>query len=474
MLRILVIDDEQIIAKSCERSLTEEGYDVRIAFSGNDGMNMIKSESFDLVITDIKMPGISGMDILEYIKENRPEILVILVTGYSTIEDAVRSIKMGAFDYIPKPFNPDELVSVVREASIKKMQTLEKIYRLDNLPHKFGFDNIIGSSEPMQNLYSMIQKVADTDSTVLITGESGTGKELIARAIYNHSLRKDKQFITVDCNTLSSSILESELFGHKKGSFTGAASDKRGLFEIADKGTIFLDEVSNIPPEIQSKLLRILEQHEFRQVGSERLRKVDIRLIAATNRNLKLMFENGSFREDLYFRLNVFSITVPPLRERPEDIPILAYHFLSRVCQTLNKRIKGFSKEAMAIFLEYEWPGNVRELKNTVERIVLMHDNEKLSSRIVSQLIENDSAKNQINIPHTNGDLKEAKKEARDNAVKELEKKFLLEALARNEWNVTKAAEQTGIQRPNFQAMMKKYNITARDFSLKEVLLKDV
>ncbi len=473
-MKILVIDDEQVIAKSCERSLTEEGYDVRIALNGNDAMKMIDSEPFDLIITDMKMPGINGMDILEYTKENYPETLVILITGYSTVEDAVRSIKKGAFDYIPKPFNPDELVSVVREASIKKMQSLEKIYRLDNEPHKFGFDNIIGSSEPMLNLYSMIQKVADTDSTVLITGESGTGKELIARAIYNHSLRKDNQFITVDCNTLSSSILESELFGHKKGSFTGAASDKRGLFEIADKGTLFLDEVSNIPSETQSKLLRILEQHEFRQVGSERLKKVDIRLIAATNRNLKLMFENGSFREDLYFRLNVFSITVPSLRERPEDIPILAYHFLSRVCQSLNKRIKGFSKEAMAIFLEYDWPGNVRELKNTVERIVLMHDNEKLSSRIVSQLIENDSAKNQINIPRTNEELKEAKKEARENAVIELEKKFILEALARNEWNVTKAAEQTGIQRPNFQGMMKKYNITARDFSLKEVLLNDV
>ena len=238
-MKILVIDDEQIIAKSCERSLAEEGYDVRSALNGSDGIKMIESEPFDLIITDIKMPGIGGMDILEFIKKNHPEILVILITGYSTVEDAVRSIKRGAFDYIPKPFNPEELVSVVREASIKKMQTLEKIYRVGNEPHKFGFDNIIGSSEPMQNLYSMIQKVADTDSTVLISGESGTGKELIARAVYNHSLRKDKQFITVDCNTLSSSILESELFGHKKGAFTGAASDKRGLFEIADKGTLF-------------------------------------------------------------------------------------------------------------------------------------------------------------------------------------------------------------------------------------------
>ena len=473
-MKILIIDDEPAIAKSCERTLSEDGYEVKSVLNGNDGIKLLESENFDMVITDMKLPGISGIEILEYVKEHYPSIQVIFVTGYSTVENAVMSIKKGAIDYIPKPFTPEELLSVVREASIKKMQTLEKIYREDNTPHKFGFDNIIGSSEPMQRLYTMIQKVAKTDSTVLITGESGTGKELIARAIYNNSLRNDKQFITVDCNTLSSSILESELFGHKKGAFTGAVSDKRGIFEIADKGTLFLDEVSNLPQETQGKLLRILEQHEFRQVGSEKVKKADIRLIAATNRNLKVMVENDNFREDLYFRLNVFTITVPPLRERPEDIPILAYHFLSRICKSLNKKIKGFSDEAIELFLEYDWPGNVRELKNTVERIVLMYDNEKLSSQVLSEIIENDTIRRKINVPNTNEELKEAKREARETAVKDLEKMFILEALARNGWNVTRAADQTGIQRPNFQAMMKKYNITARDYNSKEMLQEDV
>jgi DNA-binding NtrC family response regulator len=288
-MKILIVDDEPVVCKGCERTLVEEGYEVRTSLNGKDGIELLQDEEFDIVITDLKMPGISGMQILVHIKENYPDIQVIIITGYSTIENAIESIKKGAFDYISKPFTPEELVSVVREASMKRIQTIEKIYQIDNSSYKCGFDNIIGNSDNMLRIYDLIQKLAQSDSTVLITGESGTGKELIARAVYNHSLRKDKQFIAVDCNTLTPNILDSGFFGNKKGSFTGAVPDKRGIFEIADKGTLFLDEISNISIETQSKLLRVLEQNEFRQVGSEEIKKVDIRLIAATKRNLRSM-----------------------------------------------------------------------------------------------------------------------------------------------------------------------------------------
>ncbi len=464
-MSILVIDDEPVVCDSCERFLGEEGYRVETVLKGSDGLKILGEKEYDIVITDLKMPEISGMEVLEYVKKSNPDIQVIIITGYSTIENAVESIKKGAFDYIPKPFTPEELLSVVREASIKRMQTLEKIYQYETSPHKYGFDNIIGISDKMQSVYELIEKVAQSDATVLITGESGTGKELTARAIYNHSRRKDQQFIAVDCNTLAQSILESELFGHKKGSFTGASSEKRGIFEIADSGTLFLDEISNIPFDTQSKLLRVLEEHEFRPVGSESEKKVDIRLIAATNRELKLMIEKEKFREDLYYRLNVFSINMPPLRERREDIPLLAYHFLRQICQSLDKRVKGFSSEAMEILIRYEWPGNVRELRNVVERLVLMADGEVLSSERLPDIIDREETNQEFAVPKTNEELKSIKKEAREKAVEEIEKMFVLDALSRNDWNATRAADETGMQRTNFQAIIKKYNIKLREYS---------
>lgn len=461
---ILVIDDEPVVCRSCERFLSGEGYGVDTVLRGRDGIQLLQEKEFDIVIADLKMPDISGMEVLEYVKKNFPDIQFIMITGYSTIANAVESIKKGAFDYIPKPFTPQELLSVVREACIKRVQTLEKIYHCDMTPHKYGFDNIIGNSEKMLGVYDLLEKVSQTDATVLITGQSGTGKELIARAIYNHSLRKDKQFIAVDCSTLSQSILESELFGHTKGSFTGAISEKRGIFEIANEGTLFLDEVSNIPMEIQSKLLRVLEEHEFKPVGAEKVRKVDIRLIAATNRDLKVMIKRGKFREDLYYRLNVFSIDMPPLRDRREDIPLLAYHFLRQICQSLDKRIRGFSKDAIEYMIKYEWPGNVRELKNAVERIVVIADEEMLSPEKLSEIMDKEKVGRNIVIPKTSEELKEAKKEIREKAVEDIEKIFILEALARNDWNATRAAEETGMQRTNFQALIKKYNIKPKDY----------
>ena len=464
-LKILVIDDEPIVCKSCHRILSEEGYEVRTVHRGKEGIAGLKEKEFDIVITDLKIPDISGMDVLRYIKENLSDIQVIMITGYSTIATAVESIKQGAFDYIPKPFTPDELLKVVKGAAIKRTQYLERIYQCAPDFHKGGLDNIIGNSKKMLEIYEIIEKVASTDTTVLISGESGTGKELVARAIHNHSLRRDKQFIPVDCSTLVQSLLESELFGHKKGSFTGAITDKRGLFEIADEGTVFLDEVANIDMHMQSKLLRVLEEREYKPVGSTKSRKVDIRLIAATNRDLETMIKKGGFREDLYYRLNVFPISMPPLRERREDVPILAYHFLRQINRMLNKRIKRFSKEAMEVLVQYSWPGNVRELKNVIERAAIMTEEELLSTECLSDFVAGGKLDKKFVVPSTNEELKRAKREARGKAVEDIEKLFVLNALIENDWNVTKASESTGMQRTNFQALMKKHRIRLKEYS---------
>lgn len=463
-MRILVIDDEPIVCSSCERVLRDEGHEVETVSSGADGLNLLRQAEYDLVITDIKMPLISGMEILEYCRENLPGVPIIMITGFFTINSAVESIKRGAFDYLPKPFTPAELLSVVQGASIKRMQSLEKIYHCKTTPHRYGLDNMVGNSERMRRIYNLIERVAQTDTTVLIAGESGTGKELIARAIHNHSLRNARQFIAVDCSSLAETLLESELFGHVRGAFTGASSGKRGIFEIADSGTLFLDEVSNISTDTQSKLLRVLEEHRFKPVGAEEVKEVNIRLIAATNRDLKAMIEKGTFREDLYYRLNVFSIVVTPLRERPDDIPLLAYHFLRQMNQSLDKRIRGFSTEAMQALIAYQWPGNIRELKNTVERLVIMEDKELLGTETLSEIIDREKGGPQHSVPVTNEELKQARRDAREQAVEEIERIFIIEALSRNDWNVTRAAESAGMQRTNFQALLKKYNITPKEY----------
>ena len=463
-IKILVIDDEEIVCSSCNRLLSEEGYVTMTTQKSKEGLEMIKKNNFDIVITDLKMPEMTGMDILNYIKEHFPGIQVIMITGYSTIANAVASIKNGAFDYLPKPFSPEELLTVVQNAIINRLQAIDKIYTDKSIQHMFGFDNIIGNSESMTKVYKLIEKVGETDSTVLITGESGTGKELIARAIHNHSNRRDQPYITIDCSTLADSILESELFGHEKGAFTGASAKKKGIFEIAHGGTLFLDEVSNISLETQSKLLRVLETGIFRAVGAEKESKVNIRLICATNKDLKVMVKNSSFRQDLFYRLNVFSITVPPLKERKEDIPILAYHFLKLTSKTTGKHFVGFSKEATEILINYEWSGNVRELKNIIERIVVLSEKEMLSSEILNDIIDSTNKYNNLIIPMNKDELKNAKIEAREKAVVDIEKMFLLDALIRNQWNVSHAAEDTGMQRTNFQALMKKYNIKSKEF----------
>ncbi|OGP64194.1 MAG: Fis family transcriptional regulator [Deltaproteobacteria bacterium RBG_13_53_10] len=462
-VRILVVDDEEIVCESCKRILEEEGYEVDAALSGVEAFEKMKKHPYDIVLTDLKMPGIDGMEVLKTLRKEYPETIVIMVTGYSTVETAVEAMKLGAFDYIPKPFTPDEVSIVVKKAIEKKSLLLENIYLRQELQEKYGFHNIVGKSKKMQEVYRIIAKVAMTDSTVLIYGQSGTGKELIARAIHFNSSRREKQFVPVDCAVLSENLLESELFGHIRGSFTGAVSTKPGLFEVADGGTLFLDEVGNISLAIQAKLLRVLQEREFTPVGGTKAKKVDIRLIAATNKDLEKMIKEETFREDLYYRLNIVPIYLPSLKERQDDIPLLAVHFLRKYSEEMGKTVKGFTPESMERLARYPWPGNVRELENVIERTVVMIEDEMV--RVEHLILPGQQEKEvwEERIPATSDELKEIKKHLREKAVEEIEKAFILSALERHEWNVTRAAEEVGMLRPNFQALMRKYNLTARN-----------
>jgi DNA-binding NtrC family response regulator len=461
--RILVVDDEMIVCESCKRILEEDGYDVEIALSGKEAFEKMRANPFDIVITDLKMPGIDGMEVLRTFRAEYPDAIIIMITGFSTVETAVEAMKLGAFDYIPKPFTPDEVSIVVKKAIEKKSLLLENIYLRQELQEKYGFHNIVGKSKKMQEIYRIIAKVAMTDSTVLIYGGSGTGKELIARAIHFNSPRREKQFVPVDCAVLSENLLESELFGHVRGSFTGAVTTKPGLFEVADGGTVFLDEVGNISLAIQAKLLRVLQEREFTPVGGTKAKKVDIRLIAATNKDLEKMIKEETFREDLYYRLNIVPIYLPPLRERQEDISLLAVHFLKKYAEEMGKTVKGFTPEAMEKLMRYPWPGNVRELENVIERTVVMIEDEMIRPEYLILPGQREKENLDEHVPMTSEELKEIKKHMREKAVEEIERAFVLNALERNHWNVTRAAEEVGMLRPNFQALMRKYNLRARE-----------
>ena len=461
--RILVVDDEMIVCESCQRILQEEGYEVECALEGKDAFEKMKRDPFNIVITDLKMPGIDGMEVLRTLRKEYPDTVVIMITGFSTVETAVEAMKLGAFDYIPKPFTPDEVSIIVKKAIEQKRLLLENIYLRQELQDKYGLHNIVGKSKKMQEIYRIIAKVAPTDSTVLIYGQSGTGKELVARAIHFNSPRREKQFVPVDCAVLSENLLESELFGHVKGSFTGAIATKPGLFEVADGGTIFLDEVGNISLSIQAKLLRVLQEREFTPVGGTKAKKVDIRLIAATNKDLEKMIKEETFREDLYYRLNFVPIYLPLLREREEDIPLLASHFLKKYAEEMGKMIKGFAPETMEKLMKYPWPGNVRELENVVGRTVVLIDEEMVRPEHLILPGQKEKENFGDHVPMTSDELKEIKKQVREKAVEDIERTFVLHALERQNWNVTRAAEEVGMLRQNFQALMKKYNLRARE-----------
>jgi DNA-binding NtrC family response regulator len=460
--RILIVDDEEVVCRSCMRILTEAGHEVESTLDGHSALQKVAEGQYDVVILDIMMPRISGLDILKAIKEEHPDVDVIMVTGLSQIETAVLSMKLGAFDYLSKPFDPDELVMVVDRALERRRLLRENLQLRGEISSKYSFESIVGSSPKMQNVYRLVAKCAPTNSTVLLRGESGTGKEIIARAIHYNSLRKDRPFVAVDCNSLSENLLESELFGHVRGAFTGAIAAKKGLFEVADGGTLFLDEIGNIPPSIQAKLLRVIQEREFKPVGGTETKATNIRLISATNRDLKSMAASGSFREDLYYRINIFPITIPPLRERREDIPALAFHFLKVFADELDKNVNQLSVESMDLLVKHDWPGNVRELENMIHRAVILANEEVVRQGHLLNIMDMEPRLS-LDVPRTNEDLKRARKEIREKAVEKVELLFVLEALKRNSWNVTRAAAETGMQRTNFQALMKKHSIRIRD-----------
>src|SRR5450830_924933 len=460
--KILIVDDEEIVIRSCLRILSDSTYVVDCVYDCLEALRKVDETDYDIVILDIMMPKMDGLEVLQEVKERHPDVDVIMMTGLSQIQAAVKAMKLGAFDYLSKPFDPDELKHVVDRALERRHLLQENRDLKSEVSSKYRFENIIGSSPAMQSVYGLIAKCAPTNSTVLITGESGTGKEMIARAIHYNSLRKDQPFVTVDCNTLSENLLESELFGHTKGSFTGAVANKRGMFDVANNGTLFLDEFGNIPLSTQAKLLRVIQEREFRPVGTTTNQKTNVRLVTATNKDLKTLVAEGAFREDLYYRINVFPIHSPALRERRDDIPALAFHFLKNFCNELEKPVCEISEGAMSLLMNYDWTGNVRELENTIQRAVILSSDHIIRQAHLASIIDS-APRPDFEVPRTSDDLKRVKKIAREKSVEEIEKLFVQETLKRNASNVTRSAEETGMQRTNFQALMKKYNIRVRD-----------
>ncbi|MEW6365810.1 MAG: sigma-54 dependent transcriptional regulator [Acidobacteriota bacterium] len=454
--QVLVVDDELSICRSCEKVLARLGFTVKTALSGKQALGSLREQPFDLVITDLKMVEIGGMELIEILRNQYPDVIVVVITGYATIASVVETMKLGAFDYLPKPFTAQELASVAQKAWEKRKLVMEQraVEAGVAIPE---FPGIVGRSQRMQEVYSLIRKVAPTSSTVLIVGESGTGKELVARAIHGLSPRRDNRFFAVDCGTLSLELLQSELFGHVRGAFTGAIANKQGIFEAADSGTVFLDEICNVDLDIQGKLLRFVQERQFIPLGGTEVKQVDVRLIFATNRDLSKMVSEKSFREDLYYRLYVYPIHLPPLRERKEDVPLLAFHILKKMQERTGREAATLSEAALRLLEKYDWPGNIRQLENAIEWAVINHEGGPIEPHHLPKTIH--GIPPDITIPATKSELLALKRRLRDEAVGEVERAFVVNALERSGWNVSRAAEDVGMQRQNLQALMRKYGI---------------
>jgi len=465
-VNILIVDDEVELSQSLSEMLKEEeeGYKVSVANSGKKGLVKIKEEVPDLVLLDIKMPEMDGIETLEKIKVIDKDILVIMLTAYQTVETAVKAMKLGAYDYISKPFNYEELKIIIKRALQTRDLSREVISLRHQLRDKFSFKNIIGRSDKIKEVLYKIEKVAPTNATVLIRGESGTGKELIAKTIHQYSPRKDKPFVAVDCAGLTESLIESELFGHNKGAFTGAIAKKIGKFELAQGGTLFLDEIGNLPINIQAKLLRTIQEREINRVGEKYPIKIDVRFVVATNANLEEAMKKGTFREDLYHRINVFSIFLPPLREHREDIPLLALYFLNQFNPILGKNIKNISKESMELLVNYSWPGNIREVQNVIQQAIIMAEDIILPEHLPVYIKENKVGAELVSARIEEGeriDLAEgfSLKEMINRFSKDTERGIILEALKRTNWNKAEAARLLKINYKTLYLKIKEYNL---------------
>jgi DNA-binding NtrC family response regulator len=441
--KILIVDDEKIVRESLFHWFEEEGYDVEIAEDGESALRKFDKNKYDLLLVDMKMPGMSGLELLKKVKEIDNETVVILITAFASVPSAITALKDGAFDYVTKPVDPDELAHLVKKALEQKALKAENEQLKENLNEITKPDNLVGESLQMKKIYELVQTVAPTDTTVMIRGESGTGKELVAKAIHINSKRKYFPIIPVNCGALAESLLESELFGHEKGAFTGAQFKRKGKFEMADGGTIFLDEVGSVSPKMQVELLRVIETKQFSRVGGNQIIKSDFRVIAATNELLEDLVKAGKFREDLYYRLNVFSIIVPPLRERRQDIPVLSYFFLDRLSKAMNKPIRKISQEAMDFLVKYDWPGNVRELENAIERAVVVGKEEAIRVQDLPFHVSS-------NVIEENGN---------DKSLAAIEKKYILKILNENNWNISRSAVVLDIDRVTLYNKINKYDL---------------
>ncbi len=448
--KILIVDDDTSLRRVLEYNLQEEGYEVLAAASGEEGLRLFAAHSPALVITDLKMPGISGFQLLETVKKQSPETLVIVITAFGAIETAVEAMKLGAYDYITKPFNRDALKLVVRKAVEHRGLSQENLRLKAELTERADFHNIIGISRGVAKVLDVVRKVADSDATVLITGESGTGKELVAKALHVASSRRSAPFVAINCAAIPRDLLESELFGHLKGAFTGAVRDKQGKFQQADGGTLFLDEVGELPVELQPKLLRALQEREVEPVGGSVVQKLDVRVVAATNSDLEEAIVAGTFREDLYYRLAVIPVHLPPLRERREDIPLLLRHFAVKH----GGAGVTFAPEALAVLQAYVWPGNIRELENMVERLLLMRNGD---------IIRVDELSDKIRVGKSGKGTGVLNLPAEGYSLEQLEREIVLEALERTGWNQTAAARFLRIPRHVLIYRMEKYDIKPQE-----------
>jgi len=453
MSSILVIDDKESMRQMLAKTLEAEGYEVDIAKDGERGLDKAKEKRFDLVLTDLKLPKMDGLEVLTSLKDFDPEVAVIVMTAYGTIETAVQAIKQGAFDFLAKPFDVDHLNVLIQRALENRRLLAENVLLREELAHNLGFTEIIGKSEKMKEVTRLVKKVASSDTTVLLLGESGTGKELFARAIHNLSPRKNDPYVAINCAAIPRELLENELFGSEKGAYTGAVARKMGKFEIAEKGTIFLDEIGDLDIALQAKILRVLQERRFEKLGGTKTINVDVRVIAATNYDLRKAIEKKAFREDLYYRLSVFPILIPPLKERREDIPELAEFFIKKYCLEMKKEKKVLSREALSLMDKYHWPGNVRELENTVERAIILCEGKKvLPEHLAIRLPSNSEIR-----------LREGAglKEVSQYAQAEAERAMILRVLNQTRRNKKKTAEILKIDYTTLFEKIKKYNIDA-------------